>query len=406
MFRAQFCALLGIGLMLAAASTQARELGLSVDTRIGGDNNVFRTTGGKKSDGFWELSPTVSLRTRNQKLNYDFNYTPTYSTYFKSSGIDGFDHRGQGILSWRPTPVDTIDFNANYRNVRLIREVDVTGGGATPVIEESDRERYQVANVRLSYDRALTARWSTQLAATFDDYDYSRSDSIDSRGYSVELRTQYAWKPITVLGLASSYRRRDSDSSAASRPDEETNIVNISAFIQHSVTPTINAVVQAGPSFIDTKQKFSVPFTMFDSDDQSTSYFALARVEKRWQKSKVSAAYTRSESAGGGSSSASILDDIRLDGNHRFDRRWSVRISAAWVHRKEIAETAGRREETTQYLGYFTLTRRLTRQLSISGQYSFLHQDQNETSFTSQGSIGTIHTGYVSLRYTFDPVVF
>ena len=108
MFRAQCCAVVGFGLMLAAASTEARELEFSVENRITGDSNVFRSESDRVADGYYSLAPRIVVREDNSKLNYEFSYRPTYETYFETSGIDGFDHRGKGVLSWRPTMVKAL----------------------------------------------------------------------------------------------------------------------------------------------------------------------------------------------------------------------------------------------------------------------------------------------------------
>ena len=68
MFRAHVCALIGFVVMLAAAQTQARELALSVDARVGGDSNIFRTENDpvrnrdETADGYFEFSPKVGVR--------------------------------------------------------------------------------------------------------------------------------------------------------------------------------------------------------------------------------------------------------------------------------------------------------------------------------------------------------
>ena len=85
MFRAQTCAVLGFGLMLAAASTEARELELSVENRIVGDSNVFRTSSDERSDAYYALSPRILVREGNSKLDYEFSYRPTYETAHSGS---------------------------------------------------------------------------------------------------------------------------------------------------------------------------------------------------------------------------------------------------------------------------------------------------------------------------------
>ena len=401
MARAQLCAILGIALMLAATPSQARELVLGVDSRIGGDNNIFRATSDKTEDGFWSISPRLTLRALNKKLNYNFWYEPTYTTYFETDDIDGFDHRGQGLLSWRPSPRDTIDLNVIHRNVRLLGLDDVTtGAGPEPVLVGDDAERYRLTNVQTRYEHALDARWSVIGAVFFDDYDFSRDTSIDS----AELRTQYIWTARTQVGLSGSYRRRDSESDGAGRPAQLVDVFNVSAFIQHTFAPSMSILLQAGPSFISSELDYDSPLIP-DDNDQRTSYFATARLEKTWRFSEAGASYTRSESAGGGTAFASILDQVRLDFDHRFDRNWSANVAGTWVHREEISSVAGRdEEEVTQYLFFFTLSRRLGKRLEAIGQYSLIWQDEDNT--VGSGSLGAIQRGYVGLRYTFDPIVF
>jgi hypothetical protein len=399
MFRVPLCAVLGIGLMLAAASIEARELELSIENRIGGDSNVFRRSSGRVDDGFYAVSPRVVVREENAKLNYDFSYQPTYETYFETSGIDGFDHRGEGVLSWRPTSVDTIGVSGSFASVR---NPIIESSGAS--VEASDRDRTQRSDVRLSFSRALNDVLSVQAGAVFTDLDYSQNSNIDSRSYSAQLGTQYILNPITVVGLSGSFRRRE-DRSGSFQFRTETDISNFAVFFQRSLTPTLNISAQIGPSFFRSRQEFPFP-GIPDSKSRSTSYFAVATVDKTWQRSDFSVSYTRSESSGGGSTSSSIVDNITLGFTHRLNWRWSFRLRGEWLESKEISETAGiTRRETTQYRATTSVTRRITRQLSVTGQFLYFNQDRNQTTFGSQ-SIGDVYTGFLSLRYTFDPFKF
>ena len=83
MFRVRVGAILGAVLgfvMLTPAFTNAREIELSVENRIGGDSNVFRRNSAKNEDGFYEIAPRVTLRERRRELNYDLRYVPVYQT--------------------------------------------------------------------------------------------------------------------------------------------------------------------------------------------------------------------------------------------------------------------------------------------------------------------------------------
>jgi hypothetical protein len=405
MFRAPRCAVLGFGLMLVAASTEAREVELSIENRVGGDSNVFRTSSNRTGDGFYAISPRLVLRERNSKLNYDFSYIPTYETYFETSGIDGFDHRGRANISWRPTAADSLGLNGNYTNRRSLDNDDGSGSS----LQASDRERVQRSDVSFSYSRALNEALSVQTGATFTDLEFSRDTSTDSRSYAGQLGTQYVLNPITVVGLNATFRRREDRGEGSLGPilfnvNTDTDIWNVGVSIRRALTPNLSISAQAGPSFFRTEQE---SFLSSDTSD-STSYFASLVVKKSWQRSDLDASYTRSESAGSGNSSSSIVDNISLNIEHRLNRRLTLRILGSWIQSKEISDALGAsKRKTTQYRVRTSLTHRITRQLSVVGQFLYLNQDQNRrTGGSGSESIGDVYVGFLSLRYTFDPIFF
>jgi len=395
MFRSLCCATLGFGLMLVSASTEARELELSVENRMGVDSNVFRSSRDRETDGFYAITPRVSVREGHSILNYDFSYEPTYEAFFSTSGVDGFDHRARGMLSWRPTSVDTIGVNGSFTSRRSLRLEDQ--GGSSP--ETSDRERVKNSDAQLSYSRALTDALSLQASAAFTDRDFSRNSSVDSRSYSGQLGPQYVLNPLTVVGLSASYRFRE-DSGVGLQPRTETSIWNIGASFRRVLTPTLSISAQGGPSFIRSRQES--PFAV----SRSTSFFAAVIVDKSWQRSDFNGSYTRSEQSGGGDASSSIVDNVTVNFKHRLDRRSSFRVSGSWIQSKEISEApGGSKRKTTQYRVITTATRRITRQLSVIGQLLYSNQDENRGA-TRSNSIGDVYVGFLSLRYTFDPIRF
>ena len=396
MFRAQCCAVVGFGLMLAAASTEARELEFSVENRITGDSNVFRSESDRVADGYYSLAPRIVVREDNSKLNYEFSYRPTYETYFETSGIDGFDHWGKGVLSWRPTAVDTVGFSAQIISSRRLRFEDQAGPGGS--VEETDRDRVQRSDVELSYRRALNQAFSIQLSGTFNDYDYSSDRNLDSRAYSSELGMQYAFNAITGVGLSGSFLRRE-NSGVGFQITTDTDIWNVAASVQRALTPTLKVSVQAGPSFISTKQKLAG----LDTTSRTTSYFAAASIDKSWRRSNARASYSRAEGSGGSDASTSITDNLTLTFDHHLSRRWSFRVLGSWLQSEEISRAIANEQETTQYRVSARFLRNFTRQLSVVGKFSFFFQDQE--GFGSS-DIGSLYSGFLSLRYTFEPVVF
>jgi hypothetical protein len=405
MFRAQFCAVLGSGLMLAAASAEAGEVLLSVDSRIGGDSNVFRTSDDRRQDGFIAFSPQLSVHELNRELNYSFGYRPTYETYFETSDIDGFDHKAHGNLTWRATPVDRITFGSDYTNNRRVRYEDGSSP-SDPVVnlEGNARERVRRANAQLSYSRELNSVLSVSAAATFGDTDFSRSESVDSRGYTARVGINYVLTPLTVVGLSGSLRRRDSDPGSAFQVSQQTQIWNISVSVERELTPTLTVSAQAGPSFIRSNEDIPIAGVP-NRKNNSTSYFANFTVAKSWQRSHFNASYSRSESAGSDTQAASILDSVTVSFDHKPTKKWILRVSGSWLQSKEIeATTRGGRQEVILYSTFASATRTINSHFSIIGQYSFYIQDEDQNN--GSGSVGPVQTGFLALRYTFDPLVF
>ena len=412
MFRAPGCAVLGFGLMLVAASTEAREVQLSVENRMGGDSNVFRRSSGRVDDGFYSISPRLAVRETHSKLNYDFNYQPTYETYFETSGIDGFDHRAKGTLSWQPTSVDTLGLSGKFASVRN----PIIEGQGGSFLETSDRERVKRSQAQVSYSHSLDEVLSLQASAVFTDLDFSQNSNVDSRSYTGQLGTQYVLNPITIVGVSASFRRRE-DRGVGFQYTTETDVWDVGASFKRSLqdlgygwflrglTRSLSLSVRAGPSFIRSRQES--PFSFVPEDkSRSTSYFAEVLLEKDWQRSNLSASYTRSESSGGGTASSSIVDNVTLDYTHFLSQKLSIRVLGKWLKSKEISEvgTASKRE-MEQFRVATSVTQRITRQLSVMGQFLYFNQDRNQATPRSQ-SIGDVYVGFVSLRYTFDPIAF
>jgi hypothetical protein len=113
--------------------------------------------------------------------------------------------------------------------------------------------------------------------------------------------------------------------------------------------------------------------------------------------------YTLSQSAGGGTLSSSILYNLWGACGHRPTSKWTLRLSGSWIQNEEIEATSlGGRGKTMLYSIFASATRRISSHISIIGQYSFYIQDQDAGS----ESVGPVQTGFLSLRYTFDPLVF
>jgi predicted porin len=246
---------------------------------------------------------------------------------------------------------------------------------------------------------------SLQASVNFDDFDSSRDTDLDSRAYSGQLGGQYVLNSRTSLGISGAVRHRESSGNDR-QYTTDTDIWDVAASISRQLSPTMSMSLQAGPSFVSTKQiPPSSDSSLSNEYSSDISYFASADVVKEWQRARFGVSYTRSESRGGGTSSSAFVDNIALNVNYYFSRQWKLRIYGGWTQRKEISSIPGSAKvDTTNYQAVGTVAHRITPRLSLIGQYAFLNQDQDGGPGTV--SIGQVHTGYLALRYTFDPIAF
>jgi hypothetical protein len=427
MQRAHFCALWGLGLMLAASSTRAGQVELSVEGRLGGDSNVFRSSADEKDDGTFDISPRLSARDANDDLDYAFSYQPTYRTFFRTSGIDGVDHNADARIAWEVSARDKLDFETTYYNGRQFL-ADSNAAAAGQPFTVNDRERLRIADTRAGYRRLLSQNLSLGVDGFFNDFDASGTDlqsQTDSRAYTGRVSVDYGLSPRLKVGLSGSGRRRENRAVGAFRVSTRTDVWDVMTSFSYSLSPTSEVSVQVGPSFIRQQQ---VPAGARDPNDpvgctvvpnvqcerypkdeeQDVTFFAAASANKRWRTSAVELSYVRTEARSGNTAtSSSINDQVQLDGYVQLDTRWTLRGLFSWNRYDSIASDQSAEAGFTliNYLATETVEFALSPRVLLLGQYTFSRQETELDSVS--GSVETdVHVGFVGVRYTFESLVY
>lgn len=381
----------------------------SVDGRFGGDSNVLRSGAESVGDGFFEISPRLTVREQQSDLNYNFLYVPIFTTYFETDGIDGVDHLIRGSGAWSITPRDNLSANVRYGNRRQLRFEDADPSNVL-LLEPADRIRIRRTTASLSYSRQFTPTWSGSLTVDVDDFDPS-ADNVgsvpDTRSYSGRAGVNYALDGKTSFGVSAAGRFRDTRSQLPN-PSAKALIWDVSLSLSRRLSDSATISVQVGPSFISTE---IVPDLLVRAAGgnrefrQDTSIFASVSFNQQWQKARFSLAYVRSEFRGGISASSTISDDVDLNLRYDFNRKTFAQLNAGWTQRDQLVDVGNFSGlDSTQWQAIATITHRLTRHLSVIGQYSF--RNISVDNGLSSGGVGDINTGFLSLRYTFDPIIF
>ena len=407
MFRAQVCAILGTALMFASAQAKARELIVSVDSRIGGDSNVFRRSANALSDGLWEFSPRALVRDTRETLEYKFSYRPTYQAYFTRAGISGFDHYGRGDLTWRPNSADRFTAGGSVVSSRIIRlfEDDMPTDPDQSILIESDSDRTIRSRANVGYSTSFNRKHSGRVDFTFDDVNFQDDQNVDSRSFAVSVGTNYLLDERTQIGLSLTGRRREGRGSS-SQVETTTKTGDITLSLVRSVTPTISLSARAGPSFTKTSQTAPPALSFLVGSDSQVSYVADVSVTKQYPHSTYSIKYSRFESGSAGSSAASTVDTVGLSGNYRIGREWTFYLNLDWTQREQISSIGSssssrfRRYSVSSYGKY-----RLSRAFSVIGQVSYQRFDNRDQNVSSS-AITNVAAGSLTLRYSFDPIQF
>lgn len=421
MQRARFCAGLGIGLMLSASSTFAGQVELSVENRIGGDSNVFRsqndpqTNSNRKSDGTYEISPRIGFRETGGDLHYLFDYIPTHRTFFETSGIDGFDHIAHGNVSWLPSPIDRLEVSGSHFNTRQIRTEDV-GSGAAGNFNVSDRQRIRQSNAEIDYEHSLSPILAVGLTGDFYDFDAGTNpqSQTDSRAYTGQAFTRYKLGPLTEVGLTFLGRLRQNRAVGPFRVTTRSNVWNVLGSVSRTITPTMNVSLQVGPSII-RQQQFaggainpSTGQRYLREEDFSINVFASASATKQWQTGDASLSYVRSEQRSGSvATGSSISDQVQLNANHRLNDNWVLRGVVLWNRLDQLNTQEGNDARFVQTFvrSSQTVEWAVSRRITLIGRYTYVWQ-QNETSAAGFSNKVNVHLGYFGIRYTFEPLSY
>ena len=418
MQRAQLCAGLGLGIMLATSAATAGQVDLSVEGRLGGESNVFRRERNLIEDGTFEITPRLGVQERNDDLFYSLFYMPTHRTFIETSGIDGFDHRARGTGGWSLSDRDRLEVTGSYYNGRQFRSED-TAAGPAQSFEFNDRERIGIAELNLGYQRLLSPRTSVGLAFDFDDFDAagtSANSQTDSRAYTGRVSIRHSLNEITQIGVSASGRRRENRAVDPTpfdpRTSTETDVWDVLFSVSRSLSPTMDVSIQVGPSFIRQQQipsdsAFASP-AIGKEESRDVTVFAAASAEKRWQSTNVGLSYVRSEARSGSVSSASSISDIvELSARHRFSDALTVRGIVSWNRFDQIASQSGneQRFELTSIRTTGTFEYAIDRRLSLVGRYTYLRQIVDRSDLPDPTRVD-VHLGSVGIRYTFEPLSY
>lgn len=238
--------------LLAAPMAQAREARLALDQTIGGNSNLVQGTRSRVPDGFYEIRPSLRVRENREKLNYDFWYGPQYNAYFKTDGINGWNHYLNGNLNYVITPRDSVSLTSSARLERFISTDQELAPTAPDLVAPGlgDVGRYRVG---LDYTRSISQRLSSVVGGAYEQWTYSNpfnSPNISGQGH---VDANYVLHPRLSIGgnLQGTYRAFE---EVGPSPAANSTIIATNALFTWQALQTFTVSASGGPAWLRRRQ--------------------------------------------------------------------------------------------------------------------------------------------------------
>ncbi len=357
----RFVWLLVCGLVLSPVAASAHELVFGADALTTYDDNIFNRTHKEENDVSFLFGPYLEFRSDPGNLSYSVSYNPMYEVFVDTNGIDGWRHRAQGRLDYRPNArtafyasesfviapyilegfdassdgmlvnnaaVDATreDVKRNYFDVgvehfltpRTRLNVDFRTGlldGQSGSDRIADQQSYVIG---ASLTRAMTKRDKLSIGVDIGHQEYEgireQRDS-DEQTYYLYGGWEHQWS----RDLALSFRAGPAFIKNDSRPNNDISTYQITMdddgnFDVLTTTGCVNMargtagcqttqVAKGDPNYgavraaLNNRTSASGAYGRPSEDDTTLSVFAEIEFIKRWDRSSLGFHYLRSTSA-------------------------------------------------------------------------------------------------------------
>lgn len=390
--------LVGAVVALVPRSGLGTELELGLEAGVGFDDNVLSSATNEEADVYLRLGPRISVQDPEGAFRWQVYYRPRYDKYVDLDEIDGWDHNAYASVEWDISPATSLEVNdhyIDYDNFTSIFSEEIMPDGSVDTGVEFGRRRIRQNAASASIMHYLAPRHFVGFTAKRYDNRFFRDIVTDSEVTLLSADYVFSLRPQDRIGVQ--LRGTRQEISDELRNERTTDFYNVSGTWGHDFDSTFGFEIAAGPTWIDSDEqelptqllgvRFPIlaredgtfghvdtatcprledgsfflgegcqalspavfPFVFppqvvvlgFLGDerdtDQDLTYFASARLSKRWRNYRLALSYLRDASTTA-DISGSVRDTFTVSLTWVPARRWSVTFSAYYETREEFAQ--------------------------------------------------------------------
>lgn len=341
------------------------------------DNLYAGDSGGQVNEGTYSILPTLSYDQTTPRQHRQFTYSPGFTFYQPTTGLNEIDEDAQLDFTYRLTPHTSVGVNdAIQKSSTAFGLPGSTDGGAVVGSPQP-----LPPGIIAPFGERITNRAKADVS-----FQFSEVGMIGASGTFMELRYP---NPSEVSGLyncddrgASGYYNRRITATQYVGADyqysqsfaypmnaqSETETHTVYAFYTIYPTRTFSISVSAGPQHYKVSQT-SLP--------ASSAWGPIVMTSAGWQgiHTNVAASYSRAVTGGGGLLGAFVSTSATASVRRQIARTWTAGASASYAINKSVTPSLlFAAQEGHTIVGLATVNHTLSDRLSVNFQYNRLHQ--------------------------------
>lgn len=242
--------------MCTLVPAKAHEVQLGVDQSLQVQSNVLRRSVNGTPDATYKIAPIITFAQPRSDFTYDLMYRPSYTAYFRTPGLGGFDHLLRGVGRYQLDGQNALVFDTNFIHARAIRSNEFSDALGQPLVVANDIGTTQRFVANIGFEHSLSPRTLGSVGLDYNRWDYTTPSNVNNQGFGARVELTHALHPRVVLGANVDARYRAFEETSFA-PSAYTTVVNSNLLAIVDLTETLKFQASGGPAGVVTRQ--SVP---------------------------------------------------------------------------------------------------------------------------------------------------